>query len=123
MRRTLSALVLAALLGCGGSGSNGSGSNPAGNTSDPVAACKNLFTTLCNKLFQCNPTGSAQAYGSSSACATALSGNCNSAGSACASGTSYNASNAATCINDYANESCTDVTNNVSPSSCSHICQ
>ena len=40
-----------------------------------------------------------------------------------AHGTSYNASNASTCINDYANESCTDVTNNVSPASCSHICQ
>jgi hypothetical protein len=119
MHRTLSALLLAAVVGCGGSGNNGS----AGNTSDPVAACKNLFTTLCNKLFQCNPSGAAQAYGSSSACVTALSGNCNAAGTACPSGTSYNASNAATCINDYANESCTDVTNNVSPTSCSHICQ
>jgi hypothetical protein len=120
MRRTLSAFVLAAaMLGCGGSGNNGA----AGNTSDPVAACKNLFTTLCNKLFQCNPTGAAQAYGSSSACVTALSGNCNAAGTACPGGTSYNPSNASACINDYAGESCTDVTNNVSPASCSHICQ
>jgi hypothetical protein len=119
MHRTLSALVLAAaMLGCGGSGNNG-----AGNTSDPVAACKNLFTTLCNKLFQCNATGAAQAYGSSSACVTALSGNCNAAGTACPGGTSYNPSNASACINDYAGESCTDVTNNVSPASCSHICQ
>ncbi|HTS82690.1 MAG TPA: hypothetical protein VMH40_18960 [Myxococcaceae bacterium] len=121
MRRTLSALVLATVLGCGGSNNNGS--NGGGNTSDPVAACKSLFTTLCNKLFQCNPSGAAQAYGSSSACVTALSGNCNAAGTACPSGTSYNASNAAACINDYSNESCTDVTNNVSPASCNKICQ
>ena len=119
MRRTLSAVVIAtALLGCGGSGNNGSG-----NASDPVAACKSLFTTLCNKLFQCNPTGSAQAYGTSAACVTALSGNCNAAGSACPSGKSYSASNASTCINDYANESCTDVTNEVTPASCNNICQ
>ena len=123
MHRTLSALVLAALLGFGGSGSNGSGNNPAGNTSDPVAACKNLFTTLCNKLFECNPTGSAQAYGSSSTCASTLSGNCNSSGTACPSGKSYSASNASACINAYAGESCTDVTNQVTPSSCNSICQ
>lgn len=118
MHRTLSALVLAAsLLGCGGS--NGA----AGNTSDPVAACKNLFTTLCNKLFECNPTQAGQAYGNSGACVTALSGSCSAAGTACPSGTSYNASNASACINAYAGESCTDVTNQVTPSSCSHICQ
>lgn len=117
MHRTLSALVLTALLGCGGS--NGA----AGDTSDPVGACKNLFTTLCNKLFQCNPTQSAQAYGSSGACVTALSGNCTAAGTACPSGKSYNASNASACINAYAGESCTDVSNEVTPASCSQICQ
>ena len=117
MHRTLSALVLTALLGCGGS--NGA----AGNTSDPVAACKNLFTTLCNKLFECNPTQAGQAYGNSAGCVTALSGNCTSAGTACPSGKSYNASNASACINAYGSESCTDVTNGVTPPSCGQICQ
>jgi hypothetical protein len=117
MHRTLPALVLAALLGCGGS--NGA----AGNTSDPVAACKNLFTTLCNKLFECNPTQAGQAYGSSAACVTALSGNCSAAGTACPSGKSYSASNASACINAYGSESCTDVTNGVTPASCGQICQ
>ena|SRR5689334_5739581 len=116
MHRTLPALVLAALLGCGGS----SGS---GDTSDPVAACKNLFTTLCNKLFECNPNQSAQAYGNSAGCVTALSGNCSAAGTACPSGTRYNVSNASACISAYGSESCTDVANEVTPSSCSHICQ
>ena len=64
-------------------------------------------------LFQCNPT----------ACVTALSGNCSAAGTACPSGTSYNASNASACIDAHAGESCTDVANNVSPASCSHICR
>src|SRR5215470_19527066 len=100
MHRTLSAFLLAALLGCGGS--NGG----AGNTSDPVAACKNLFTTLCNKLFECNPTQAGQAYGSASACATSLSGGCSTTGTSCPSGKSYSASNASACINAYAGESC-----------------
>ena len=116
MHRPLSALVLAAaLIGCGGSGNN--------NTSDPVAACKSVFSTLCNKLFQCNSSGATQVYGSASACASSLSAGCSSGNASCPSGTSYNASNASTCINDYGNESCTDVTNGVTPASCSKVCQ
>ena len=57
------------LAGCGGSN----------NASDPVDACKNVFSTLCNKLFQCNPTEAAQAYGNTSSCASTLSASCSAA--------------------------------------------
>ena len=118
MRRTLLAVVVGvAIIGCGGSNSPGSS-----NTSDPVAACKSVFTTLCDKLFQCNQAGAAQVYGTSANCASSLSSGCTSAGTACPSGTSYNAGNSSSCINDYANESCTDVTNSVTPASCSKVC-
>ena len=114
MHRTRLALVLAAvLLGCGGSSSN---------ASDPSTACKSVFSTLCNKLFQCNPTGAGQVYQNASACASTLGANCSNAGSSCPSGTSYNAGNAQTCINDYGNESCTDIENGTTPASCSHVC-
>jgi hypothetical protein len=114
MRRTLLAVVVAvSVLGCGSSSSN---------SSDPVAACHNVFTTLCNKLFQCDPAGAAQAYQNASACASTLGANCSSAGSSCPSGTSYNAGNAQSCINDYGNESCTDIENGTTPASCSHVC-
>lgn len=116
MNRPLAALaVVIALAGCGGS---------SASTSDPATACKSLFTTVCNKLFQCNPTGAAQAYGSSSACASSLSAGCNSTSGSgsCPAGTSYNASNANTCINDYGNESCADMNGGVTPASCSKVC-
>ncbi len=112
-RLKLTLLLAAALAGCGGSS----------NTSDPVAACKDVFTTLCNKLFQCNPTGAGQVYGNSSSCASTLSASCNAANASCPSGTSYNAGNASTCINDYSNQSCTDVMAGTTPQSCSHVCQ
>jgi starvation-inducible outer membrane lipoprotein len=35
---------------------------------------------------------------------------------------SYNAGNASTCINDYGNESCSDIMSGVTPASCSHVC-
>lgn len=115
MHRTRFALVLAvALIGCGGSGNN---------TSDPVAACKSVFTTVCNKLFQCNPTGAAQLYGNASTCASNLGAGCTASNASCPSGTSYSAGNASTCINDYSNESCTDLTNGVTPASCNKVCQ
>ena len=115
MHRIRSALVLAAvLLGCGGSSSN---------TSDPATACKSVFTTLCNKLFQCNPSGAAQVYGNASSCTSSLGAGCTSGNASCPSGTSYNAGNASTCINDYGNESCTDVLAGTTPPSCSHVCQ
>ena len=117
MHRSLSALVLAALLGCGGS--NGG----AGNTSDPATACKNLFTTLCNKLFQCNASGAAQIYGSASACASNLGAGCSTGNASCPSGTSYSSGNASTCINDYGSESCSDIMSGVTPASCNHVCQ
>jgi hypothetical protein len=41
----------------------------------------------------------------------------------CPSGTSYNAGAASTCINDFGNESCTDVMAGTTPQSCSHVCQ
>lgn len=115
MHRIRLALVLAtALAGCGGSG---------GNTSDPVAACKNVFTTLCDKLFQCNPSGAAQVYGNASSCASTLGAGCSAGNASCPSGTSYNAGNASSCINDYSNESCADVMAGTTPPSCSHVCQ
>lgn len=115
MHRTLSAFILAAaVLGCGGS---------SNNTSDPVAACKSVFTTVCNKLFQCNAAGAAQLYGNASTCASTLSTGCTSTNASCPSGKSYNASAASSCINDYGNESCTDVTNGVTPASCNNVCQ
>ena len=115
MHRTRFALVLAVpLIACGGSGNN---------TSDPVAACKSVFTTVCNKLFQCNPTGAAQLYGNASTCASNLGAGCTANNASCPSGTSYNAGNASTCINDYSNESCTDLTNGVTPASCNKVCQ
>ena len=117
MHRLKIVLVLAAALsGCG----SGSGST---NTSDPVAACKSVFTTLCNKLFQCNASGAGQVYGSASACASSLGAGCSSGNASCPSGTSYNSGNASTCINDYGNESCSDIMSGVTPGSCSHVCQ
>jgi hypothetical protein len=114
MRRISFVVVVAvSLVGCGSSSSS---------ASDPTAACHSIFTTLCNKLFQCDPSGAAQAYTSASSCASTLGGNCSNAGNSCPSGTSYNASNASTCINDYANESCSDITSGTSPASCSHVC-
>ena len=115
MHRNRFLLLLAiALAGCGGSNNN---------TSDPVAACKDVFTTLCNKLFQCNPTQAGQVYGNSSSCASTLSAGCNSTNTSCPSGTSYNAGAASTCINDFGNESCTDLAAGTEPPSCSHVCQ
>ena len=113
-RLTFPLVLTIALAGCG------SGSN---DTSDPVAACKSVFTTLCNKLFQCNGASAAQIYGSASACASNLGAGCSSGNASCPSGTSYNAGNASTCINDYGNESCTDISSGVTPSSCNHVCQ
>jgi len=116
MRRTLLAVVVAvSLVGCGSSSSN---------ASDPVAACHSLFTTVCNKLFQCDPTGAGQLYQNASACASTLGANCSNASGSCPSGTSYNAGNAQTCINDTANESCADIQNGTTPASCStsHLC-
>lgn len=113
MRRTLLAVVIAvAVTGCGSSSS----------TSDPVAACKSVFSTVCNKLFQCNPTSAGEVYGTASSCASTLSAGCNSSNTSCPSGTSYNSGNASTCINDYGNESCTDVGNGTIPASCSKVC-
>jgi len=115
MNRLTFTLVLAvAIAGCG------SGNN---DNSDPAAACKNVFSTLCNKLFQCNASGAAQVYGSVSACTSNLGAGCSSGNASCPSGTSYNAGNATTCINDYGNESCSDIMSGVSPASCSHVCQ
>jgi hypothetical protein len=114
MRRIrLTVVLAAALAGCGGSN----------NASDPVDACKNVFSTLCNKLFQCNPTEAAQAYGNTSSCASTLSASCSAANTSCPSGTSYNAGNASSCINDYSNQSCTDVMAGTTPQSCLHVCQ
>ncbi len=113
--RLPSTLALAVtLLGCGGSGSS---------TSDPVAACKSVFTTVCNKLFQCNPSGAAQLYGTAASCESSLSSGCSAGNASCPSGTSYSASAASTCINDYGAESCTDIQNGVTPASCSKVCQ
>ena len=115
MHRLPFTLILAtALFGCGGSGNN---------TSDPASACKSVFSTLCKKVFQCNPSGAAQVYGSESACESNLGAGCTSGNASCPSGTSYNSGNASTCINDYGNESCSDLMSGVTPGSCSHVCQ
>jgi len=115
VNRLTFALVLAVAVAACGSGSN--------DTSDPVAACKSVFSTLCNKLFQCNASGAAQLYGTASACASNLGAGCNASNTSCPAGRSYSAGNANTCINDYSNESCSDISSGVTPPSCSSVCQ
>jgi hypothetical protein len=113
-RLTFTLVLAVAVSACGSGGAD---------TSDPVAACKSVFTTLCNKLFQCNASGAAQIYGSASACASNLSTGCNANNTSCPAGRSYNAGNASTCINDYNNESCSDIATGTTPQSCNSVCQ
>ncbi len=102
-------LVAAALSGCGGP-----------NTSDPLSACKSTVGALCDRSFQCYPKESQQVYGSMSDCNAKLSAlSCSTAAlTTCPAGTSFNSGAASTCVEDYRNESCSDLLNGATPGSC-----
>ena len=112
MRHGFVAVVLGALSACGGSG-----------TGDPLSACKSGIDAVCNKAFQCFPAEFQQLYGSLSGCITQFgAATCTTAATTCPPGTSFNSSNASRCVDDYKNESCTDLGNNNIPPSCLQTC-
>lgn len=109
MRRiNLAGLLAAALLACGGS------------NSDSLSACKAAIESLCTKTFDCFPTEAQQFYGSLSNCITNRQATvCTTANTTCPQGTHFNSDNANRCVEDYKNESCTDLGNGITPASCS----
>jgi nitrous oxide reductase accessory protein NosL len=115
MRRALVAVVLAvAFAGCSSSSSS----------SDPVALCKQAFTNYCNRAFACYPTEAAQMWTNAQGCVTATVGQAcpTSATTACTAPKTFNSTNANQCVADFANQSCTDVGNGVTPTSCDNVC-
>ena len=110
MRRAFVAVLLAtAVSACGGS--------------DPVAACKSMAEALCNRTFDCFPTGSQQFYGTVADCTTTLSGQvCTPEKTTCPAGLHFSSSNAEQCISDYRNESCDELLNGNVPASCNSRC-
>lgn len=113
MRRVLLAVVLSvAFTGCS--------SSPA----DPVALCKQAFTNYCARAFACFPTEAANQWGTAQQCVTTLSGQTcpTSAATACTAPKTFNENNANQCVQAFANESCTDVGNGVTPPICNQVC-
>jgi len=116
MRRILVATVLA--LACAGCSSNSNSS-----TTDPVQLCKNFVTATCNRVFACFPTEAAQVYTSASNCITTVSAQaCTTQNVTCDPGKTFNTANANQCATEYANQSCADIQNGVTPTSCSNVC-
>src|SRR5678815_2784599 len=108
-RAFVAVLFAAAVSACGGS--------------DPVAACRNLSEAVCSRLFECEPTGSQQLFGSVGNCTTTYSNQvCTSERTACPTGYSFNSGNSDRCIDDYRHAPCDDLANGITPSSCSTVC-
>jgi hypothetical protein len=105
-------LIAAALSGCGGP-----------DTSDPLSACKSAVSAVCDRSFQCFPTGSQQLYGTLSDCNSRLSTlSCSPALTTCPAGTTFNPGGASRCVDAYRTESCADLLNSVIPASCNQNC-
>jgi hypothetical protein len=105
----LALLMAVAVSGCGGT--------------DPLTACKDGVSAVCDKSFACFPTEAEQIYGNVSNCKTTFgAATCTTDNTTCPAGTSFNSGNASQCVNDYKNESCTDFANHNIPSSCLNTC-
>jgi hypothetical protein len=87
------------------------------DTSSPAAACNSLANTLCNKLSSCNLLGSTTV----AACISGAEAAASCATLTCPAGKSFNSGAASQCLSDLGNESCTDVGNQVLPTSCQAI--
>jgi Flp pilus assembly protein TadD len=115
MRTVLVAACLSVVLaGC---------SSDSSNTSNPSQACTSFVTAACDRLFACQPTAAAAAYGTAANCATTLGTEANCSTASCASGKSFNSGQAQTCLNDYKNQTCAAVEGATVPTSCNTVCQ
>jgi hypothetical protein len=113
MRRALIGACLAvAVTGCSSNS----------NASDPVTACKNFVSTVCNRVYVCFPS----TPGTAASCTTTAEANCTTANTTCPQGQTFNSSNASQCITDVGNLSCTDIQNIYAggnpPTSCENVC-
>ncbi len=103
MRRLLVLAGLCAMaVGCGSSNGN------------PVDACNNAASTICNKLSSCgslNGTTVAQCITQVEAAATCST-------RTCPAGTSFDSNAASTCINDVNGASCASISGGNAPASC-----
>jgi len=116
MRRALIVVVLfVGFTGCSSSSSS---------SSDPVELCHSAVTAFCNKYFTCFPTEAQQQFTTASNCiSTEIANECpTTAAAACTPPQTFNANNANACVTGYANQSCTDFGNNVTPAACDNIC-
>lgn len=110
MHRTSFAVLLAAAISaCGGS--------------DPISECRKVSDAVCNRLFECEPAGAQQLFGSVANCTTISNDRaCTPEGTACPTGYSSNTSNWERCIEDYRHASCGDIANGIPPASCGTVC-
>jgi hypothetical protein len=116
MCRVIAAVCLSVVLAGCSSSSNGS-------TDNPKDACTSFVTTICTKLFACEPTAAAAAFTNQQGCVTALSADASCATAACGTGKTFNSGQAQTCLNDYSNQSCSDAEAGTVPASCNTVCQ
>jgi hypothetical protein len=104
-----------AAVSCGGSSNGGGGAGGSGGGSGS-GDCTSVDTAICNKLQQCAPIALKVAYGDMSTCIQRLGLACTA--TTTAPGVTDTPAEFAACANDYAALSCSDMLNNVEPSSC-----
>ena len=108
-RAIIAILLAAAVSACGGG--------------DPVAACRDLSKAVCERLFECDPSGLQQLYGNVDNCASSHSNQvCTPERTTCPSGYSFNSGNSDRCIDDYRHASCIDLATGTIPESCNSLC-
>ena len=118
MRRTY-ALAALLLLSCGG-----------GDDLTPVEACKQEFSIICDKFFNClTPEEKDAAKGviglNAQDCKVKFQGSeCNADKAKCDSGESFNSANAQSCLSGLMTLSCTDIKADpiVTPAICEQVC-
>ncbi len=106
----LFALVLAA--GCGSSNND---------TSAIQSFCKSGAAAICARVFQCDPQGAAQLYGSQAQCTSDSTSRCSSA--QCPSGKSFNQASADACVAAYPSADCSSLAQGQYPTACTTVCQ
>lgn len=127
----IASLTWLAVPGCGGGGSG------SGGSSDPVAQCKQLATTICSAFFGCFTKAQQEAAvdtigDNETDCVTKWESadelNCTTEGVKCDSGQTYHADEANECVQQFEAFSCSQFMGFAAgttdtPAACNEICQ
>ena len=92
-----------------------------GSSTNALDYCREGIAAICSRLFDCDPVGAGQRFGSQTSCENQTAGQCSTA--TCTSGKTFDQSAADQCLSAYNSASCGALEQGVHPQVCSQVCK